>query len=44
MEYRGISRAKYHRVLDEIVIDSQELLDFYLQFPQEVTYLGMSLN
>ena len=35
MEYRGISRAKYHRVLDEIVIDSQELLDFYLQFPQE---------
>lgn len=35
MEYRGISEAEHHRVLHEIKIDRQALIDFYNMFPKE---------
>jgi len=35
MEYRDISQGEYHRVLHEIEIDRQALIDFYNMFPKE---------
>ena len=35
MEYRGISQAEHHRVLHEVKLDRQALIDFYDMFPKE---------
>ena len=35
MEYRGISKAEHSRVLHEIKIDRQALIDFYNMFPRD---------
>tara|TARA_B100000524_G_scaffold140239_1_gene70316 strand:- start:246 stop:863 length:618 start_codon:yes stop_codon:yes gene_type:complete len=35
MEYRNESQAEHHRVLHEVSIDRQALLDFYNMFPKE---------
>ena len=35
MEYRGISQAEHHRVLHEVKLDRQALIDFYNMFPKE---------
>ena len=35
MEHRGISQGDHHRVLHEIKLDRQALIDFYHMFPKE---------